>query len=180
MYTRDQMEEQLKATTKAAIFEKQFAEAFDRVLLEKRSGAPKPYSEKVNRDDYTVRDGYREYKEFTVEGDDHHYRLAKWNSLLKDTAYYYDNPSFQDKGRVKNKLQIRYDDLFEDSWKFPLQTRRDLVTWACNAKNDFLKSKEAPQELLEDCDNYKGLLRKYGPDYDKLKAKLGHVRGLFD
>lgn len=36
MYTRDQMEEQLKANTKAAIFEQQFASAFDRILSEKR------------------------------------------------------------------------------------------------------------------------------------------------
>jgi len=34
--------------------------------------------------------------------------------------------------------------------------------------------------MMEDCANYGGLLRKYGPDYDILKPKLGSVKGLFD
>ena len=81
---------------------------------------------------------------------------------------------------MRKKLQFRYDDLFQETMRFPLQSRRDLVNWACQAKNDHLRSKEASEEHLEDCENYAGLLRKYGPDYDKLKSKLGHVRGLFD
>ena len=43
-----------------------------------------------------------------------------------------------------------------------------------------MAEKEAPEDLQEDCQNYGGLVRKYGPNYDGLKAKLGHVRGLFD
>jgi len=54
------------------------------------------------------------------------------------------------------------------------------LSWACQAKNESLRSKEASDELLEDCENYSGLLRKFGPDYDKLKTKLAYVRGLFD
>ena len=77
-------------------------------------------------------------------------------------------------------LQRRYDDLFADSWNPPLQSRRDLLTWVCEKRNGYLSEKDAPEDLLEDCENYGGLLRKYGPDYDSLKAKLGHVRGLFD
>lgn len=50
--------------------------------------------------------------------------------------------------------------------KPPLQSRRDLIAWACQAKNESLKANEASGELLEDCENYGGLLRKYGPDYD--------------
>jgi hypothetical protein len=75
---------------------------------------------------------------------------------------------------------LRYDDLFQETMRFPLQSRRDLLTWACQAKNEHLRSKEAPEELFENCDSYAKLLAKYGPDYNKLKAKLGHVRGLFD
>ena len=43
-----------------------------------------------------------------------------------------------------------------------------------------MKSKEAPEDQLENCENYTDLLRKYGPDYEVLKNKLGHIRGLFD
>jgi len=43
-----------------------------------------------------------------------------------------------------------------------------------------LKSKEAPVDHFDDCSNYNVLLTKYGPNYEKLKAKLGYVRGLFD
>jgi hypothetical protein len=64
--------------------------------------------------------------------------------------------------------------------RFPLQSRRDLLTWACQAKNAHLQEKEAQPELLENCEAYNDLLRKYGPDYNKLKGKLGYVRGLFD
>jgi len=43
-----------------------------------------------------------------------------------------------------------------------------------------MEQKSAPEDLLEDCTNYNSLLTKYGPDYTTLKAKLGHVRGLFN
>eukprot|EP00347_Sterkiella_histriomuscorum_P012897 403366798 len=180
MYTRDQMEEQLKAHTKAAIFESQFAQAFEKILSEKRSGQNQTYADKVKRNDYTMTDGYAEVKPFTVEGDDNNLRVAKWNSLLKDSAFYFDVPTLLQQRETRRKLQLRYDDLFAETMRFPLQSRRDLLSWACNAKNEHLKSKEASEELLENCENYTALLRKYGPDYDKLKNKLAHVRGLFD
>jgi hypothetical protein len=52
------MEDQLKAHAKAAIFEKQFAEAFERVLNDKRQGVNQLYADQVDRDAYTVLDGY--------------------------------------------------------------------------------------------------------------------------
>lgn len=81
---------------------------------------------------------------------------------------------------MRFKLQHRYDDLFSDQWRAPLQSRRDLVTWVCESRNKYLSEREAPEALLEDCHNYNQLLKKYGPDYDALKGKLGHVRGLFE
>ena len=116
------MEEQLRAQTKAAIFEKQFAQAFERVLNDKRSGASdQHYADKVNRDKYTTTDGYQEIQPFTVEGDDKNLRVAKWNSLLKDSAFYFDVPNLQQQRDMRKKLQYRYDDLFpEQTMRFPL------------------------------------------------------------
>jgi len=81
---------------------------------------------------------------------------------------------------MKSKLQFRYDDLFAEQWRAPLQSRRDLLTWACESHNNYMAEKGAPEENIIDCSNYGGLLNKYGPDYSILKQKLGHVRGLFD
>ena len=67
---------------------------------------------------------------------------------------------------MRFKLQRRYDDLFDSQWSAPLQSRRDLLQWTCEQRNTYLTGKEAPEELLEDCTNVGGLLRKYGPNYD--------------
>ena len=79
---------------------------------------------------------------------------------------------------MKKKLQFRYDDLFPVGWRPPLQSRQDLLLWACNNRNEWLETKSA-SDKAEEC-VAGSLLDKYGPDYSKLKAKLGHVRGLFD
>ena len=81
---------------------------------------------------------------------------------------------------MRFKLQSRYDDLFADRWSAPLQSRKDLVQWTCEQKNAYFTEKGAAPELLEDCQNYNQLLKKYGPDYESLKPKLGYVRGLFE
>lgn len=119
-------------------------------------------------------------KPFTVEGDDHQLRKAKWASLLKDSAFYFDKPTLQQERDMRFKLQQRYDDLFEEAWRPPLQNRRELVLWSCQKQNEFLEGKGAAEDQLDDCSNYNALLRKYGPNYDLLKHKLGYVRGLFD
>ena len=93
MYTRDQMEEQLKQETKAHLFEQQFATAFDKYLNEKRQNVNQQYAEKRNWQDYTVNAPYEEVKPFTVEGDDKKFRKAKWASLLKDASFYFDLPN---------------------------------------------------------------------------------------
>ena len=43
-----------------------------------------------------------------------------------------------------------------------------------------MANKEAPQDKVMDCTRYGALLDKYGPNYDAIKAKVGHIRGLFD
>tara|TARA_B110001450_G_C17273444_1_gene340488 strand:+ start:372 stop:503 length:132 start_codon:yes stop_codon:yes gene_type:complete len=43
-----------------------------------------------------------------------------------------------------------------------------------------LEAREIGAENFVDCDNYKFLLDEFGPDYSKLRGKLGHIRGLFN
>ena len=61
-----------------------------------------------------------------------------------------------------------------------LQSRKDLMMWACTAQNAYMANKEAPQDKMMDCNRYGALLDKYGPNYDSIRAKVGHIRGLFD
>lgn len=181
MFTKDQLETQLKGHAKSAIFERDFVLAFNKYLGEKRDGATRTYAERKDWQEYRLEKPFEaQIKAFTVEGDDAKLHKAKWASFLKDAAFYYDLPTLQEQREMRFKLQHRYDDLFAEQWRAPLSSRRDLVTWVCESRNSYLKEKEASEELLEDCKNYNQLLNKYGPNYDSLKTKLGHVRGLFE
>lgn len=181
MFTKDQLETQLKGHAKSAIFERDFVLAFNKYLGQKRDGANSTYAQKKDWNEYRLKQAFEpQIKAFTVEGDDTKFHKAKWTSFLKDAAFYYDLPTLQEQREMRFKLQHRYDDLFADQWRAPLASRRDLITWVCETRNTYLKEREASEELLEDCPNYNQLLKKYGPDYDSLKTKLGHVRGLFE
>lgn len=180
MYTKDQLEEQLKGHAKSAIFERDFMLAFNKYLNEKKEGVNKTYAEKKDWKEYRLNPAFETVTPFTVEGDDNKFHVAKWKSFLKDAAFYYDLPTAHEMREQRFKIQQRYDDLLPDNWRPPLQSRRDLVLWTCEQRNNYLKEREAPETLLEDCSNYASLLNKYGPNYDSLKGKLGYVRGLFD
>lgn len=181
MFTKDQLEAQLKNHAKSAIFERDFVLAFNRHLNDKREGVSRTYAEKKDWKEYRLTPAFEpKTVPFTVEGDDAKLHLAKWKSFLKDAAFYYDVPTLQEQREVRFKLQHRYDDLFSDSWRAPTQSRKDLLTWTCEQRNAYLQERNAAEEHLEDCANYGGLLRKYGPDYDALKPKLGYIKGLFE
>ena len=181
MYSKDQLEAQLKGHAKAVIFERDFAQAFDKYLTQKREGANRTYAEKKDWKEYRLTPAFEQkVKEFTVEGDDAKLHQAKWASFMKDAAFYFDHPTLHEQRAQRFQLQHRYDDLFTESWRAPLQSRRELLTWTCQQRNAYLSERNAAETLLDDCENYGGLLRKYGPDYSSLKSKLGHVRGLFE
>ena len=114
---------------------------------------------------------------FTIPGDDEN-NTKMWESLMKDCAFYYDVPTIDDEIQMRKTLQRKYDGILKAGWRPPLTSRRDLVTWACKQYNSNEESKEAPN--MVDCENYSVLLSAFGPDYDRLRPKLGHVRGLFD
>ena len=105
---------------------------------------------------------------FKVAGDDK-FKTKKWEALMGDCAFYLDKPRLQDESLMKKTLMTKYDDLFPGvAMKPTLQSRRDLVDWACAAQNSYMTNKGAPEENLMDCTRYQALLDKYGPDYSTL------------
>lgn len=81
---------------------------------------------------------------------------------------------------MRNTLQGKYDALFQPGWRPPLQSRRDLLTWACGQYNNMINEKELGERNLAECENYGALVGAFGPDYDRLRPKLGYMKGLFD
>jgi hypothetical protein len=115
--------------------------AFNKHLNAKKEGASKTYAEKKGWEGYRLEpaDSYMdEFRPFTVTGDDEVFHKAKWDSFLKDACFYYDNPTLAEERIIRFKIQHRYDDLFADAWKPPLQSRKDLVQWTCQAHNAYM------------------------------------------
>ena len=137
----------------------------------------KSYAETVDRSKYTKEDALVYKKAFRVEGDDK-FKSKLWGSMMTDASFYYDNPTLQDEQEMRKKMQYRYDSLFSSVMRPPLQSRKDLVSWTCQAQNQWMSEKGAPEDMAMDCSNYKGLLELYGPDYTNIKKKLGFVKGL--
>jgi hypothetical protein len=97
MFTKDQLESQLKTQAKSAMFERDFALAFNRHLNEKREGANRTYAEKKDWREYRLTPAFeKKITPFVVPGDDAKYHQAKWGSLLKDAAFYIDLPTIQE------------------------------------------------------------------------------------
>ena len=158
------------------LFDAELAKEIERQVNEKKSGAT--LAEKLGVDGPEV--GVHRAKRFTIAGDDGKQTLM-WRALMKDCAFYFDAPTIDDEVSMKKKLQRKYDPILKPGWIPPLQSRRDLVTWACNQYNDNLKEAEDfKDENLVNCENYKSLMFEFGPDYDRLRGKLGFVKGLFD
>lgn len=126
------MQEELKANAKNAIFERDFQLAFHKYLNQKRTNADRPRAEYT--DDWhnykLMKSNERKYEPFIIAGDNK-FKSQKWASLLKESAFYYDLPTLHEEREMRFKLQRNYDDLFEENWRPPLKSRRDLITWSC-------------------------------------------------
>lgn len=132
MYTREQLEQVLKSEAKSAIFERDFAIAFNKYLNEKREGVNKTYAERKDWSEYRLQPAFPARNQpFTVEGDDAKLHKAKWSAFLQDAGLYYDLPTLQEQREMRFNLQHRYDDLFPGQWHPPLQSRHDLLQWVC-------------------------------------------------
>jgi len=117
---------------------------------------------------------------FKVENDNK-FKSKKWEALMSDCAFYLDKPDLHDESVMKKTLMTKYDDLFlGKAMKPTLQSRKDLINWACLNQNNYMAAKSAPEEHIMDCTRYQNLLDTYGPDYSTLKAKVGYLQGLFD
>ena len=134
MYSKDQLQDALKAEAKNSIFERDFAQSFNKYLGQKKNNVGQSYSEQVDKDKYRLKQsefGVNQHPAFVIPGDGN-LKQMKWASLMKDACFYYDLPTIREERKMKFALQRKYDDLFVDSnWRPPLQSRRDLVTWSC-------------------------------------------------
>ena len=157
------------------LFDAEFQAEVQRQLAVKRSGATLAEQLGVEKQASVA-----DRKRFTVANDDANQTLM-WRALMKDCAFYYDAPTIEDEVAMKKKLQFKYDSLLQPGWVPPLTSRRDLLTWGCNQYNSNVQQREDfSEDQLAPCDNYAALLSEFGPNYDRLKAKLGHIKGLFD
>ena len=138
------------------------------------------YASQVDWTDYTVNKPTwgQDPVRFSVEGDDK-FKTKKWEAMMGDCAFYFDNPTLSEESNMKKTLLTKYDDLFAGPMRPTLQSRKDLVGWACMAQNAWMAEKGAPSESLMDCSRYQGLIDKYGPDYSTLRNRVGHIKGLF-
>ena len=97
------------------------------MIADKQSKAGKSLAEQLGQ---TKEAPNKKAPRFTINNDDEHGTLM-WRSLMKDCAYYYDVPTIEEELAMKTTLQRKYDGLFAANWRPALQSRRDLVTWAC-------------------------------------------------
>ena len=51
---------------------------------------------------------------------DDEFKTKKWDSLLKECAFYFDEPTIDQEIKIKHALQLKYDDLFAEGWRPPL------------------------------------------------------------
>lgn len=103
-----------------------------------------------------------------------------WQSLLTDVAFYFDEPTLRQEKKMKSTLQSKYDALFSEGWRPPLQTRNDLISWVCHQRNSFYQEKGAPEsQIYPNCENPRELVEFFGPKYEPVKAKLGYIKGLY-
>ena len=158
------------------LFEAEFHREIQRQLAEKQANAGKTLVEQLGTQ--KSRPAPLKPTRFKVEGDDENQTLM-WRELMKDCAFYFDVPTLEEERDMRSLLQRKYDGILKPGWRPALTSRRDLLPWACRQYNQVQEEKGKLDDLGE-CDNYAGLLAEFGPDYDRLRPKLGHIRGLFE
>jgi len=172
MYDRAQLHEQYKQRAKDEIFKKEFETAVEKELIARRDKANYIFAQEDIEKSMRLKD-HSAPQPLVIEGDDQH-QTKKWDSLIKTAAYYVDRPNLNQERYQLRLMKQRYDELFTDSWRPPLQSRRDLVTWACEQRNSALAETHEPLNCA-----YNSLMMDFGPDTEGLKQKLGDIKGLW-
>ena len=153
---RAQINQKLKQETKDLIFNQQVEKLIEERKKQKQADAEgkRTYAEKVDQSLYTVTPYVKEPHRFQVEGDDKYFS-KQWESMMKDCGFYYDNPSVEQEVQMKRTLQKKYsDDLFQNVMRPRLQSRKDLMLWACSQQNQFMDDMSAPASLKMNCEQY--------------------------
>jgi len=101
-----------------------------------------------------------------------------WEALMSKCAWYFDRPTIDQEIKMKREIQRDFDPLFPEGVRPRLQSRRDLLSWACYSYTAAVNTEDVKRVDLQ-CENHAALLNQYGPNYDGIKRKLSHVRGLF-
>ena len=70
MYSKDQLEAQLKSQAKNAMFERDFMIAFNRHLNLKKDAVNRTYADNKDWRDYRLEPSYKEVERFTIPDDD--------------------------------------------------------------------------------------------------------------
>lgn len=68
-----------------------------------------------------------------------------WKQLFTESSYYFDEPTLDQEIKMKKTLQGKYDSLFKEGWRPPLQSRKDLVEWVCFQHRSFNMEKGGPE-----------------------------------
>jgi hypothetical protein len=148
-----------------------------RRLAEVQADSKKHYSERVNKDNYMLASEEDKLAKFKIADDEPRFQPKMWASAMRDSAYYFDRPTLEQEIKMKKTLQSKYDDLFQEGWMPPMQSRVDLVSWVCMQQNKFMQEHDASDKQWN-CENPKALIEQFGPNYDSVKAKLGYIKGL--
>ena len=180
MYARETLQNQLLGEAKSQMFQEKLEEAIMRQAANKKANSSEPLVHSYeNYFAFNIVDNRELYsKPFAVQGDDKH-NSKLWGELKKEAGHYFDCPTVQQEREMRDNLQLKYDGILPAGWRPPLQSRQDLLFWSCQKHVEYLKENTSETQF-EDCHNHRGLVEKYGPNYDALRKKLGHIRGLFD
>ena len=146
-------------------------------LTEAQANKKKHYAEQVDRSNYITAPEVKKPQKFVIADDEAELQPKMWASVMRDAAYYFDNPTLEQEIKMKKTLQAKYDPLFKEGWVPPLQSRNDLVSWVCLQQNAYMGERDAADKQWN-CENPSSLVQSFGPNYDVVKAKLGFVRGL--
>ena len=133
MFNREQVEAKLRQETKDQIFNRQLADALAAHQTARQAKPQNSYMNAGETSRYTqTRPTWGEDTPvFKVAGDDK-YKTKKWEAMMSDCAFYFDKPDLADESKMKRTLMTKYDDLFPSvAMKPALQTRKDLMNWAC-------------------------------------------------